>query len=162
MNTLKNDFKNISLFLFFIMMNGCVSARDGETFVIGVDNKLCNPSLEYAMLISDDKKIWIEETNSYKIFDVSNGVIIPVEIEVLWRAFGEKIPHSEIIKLREKIPNDVLKKIKGDFSTHYLSLEFFVLENKPHFRWYLTETLPGQTSDFKEVSRGGHWRPGEK
>ena len=156
-NELKMHLKVILSFLIFSIVSGSVSASNGETFVIGIDNKLCVPPLEYAMLISDTKNIWIKETDSYKSFDVSNEVIVPAEIEVLWRAFGEKIPHSEKIKLREKIPIDVLRKIRGDFTTHYFSIKFFVLENKPYFRWKLTEILPGQTSNFKEVSRGGRW-----
>ncbi len=162
MNALKKNFKAISLFLFFIMMNGCAAAQDGERFGIGIASNLNDPRLEYAILINDEHMIRVDGTGSHVSFGTSDGVVIPDEIEFLWRAFGEKVPHSEKMKLREKIPSDVLQKIKGYFTTHYFSVEFFVLNNQPYFRWDLTEILPGQTSNFKKVTRGGHWRPGEK
>jgi hypothetical protein len=145
------------IFSFFIMMNGCVLAQDGERFGIGIASDLNNPRLEYAILINDEHTIRVDGAGSHVGFGTENGVIIPDEIEFLWRAVGEKVPHSEKMKLREKIPNDVLQKISGNFTIHYFSIDFFVLNNKPYFRWNLTEILPGQTSNFKKVSRGGHW-----
>ncbi len=154
---LKIILRLIFSFILFIMVNGCVFAQDGETFVIGVASRLNNPDLEYAILINDENTIRVNRAGSHISFETLNGVIIPDEIEFLWRAVGEKIPHAQKIRLREQIPNDVLKKIKGNFTTHYFSIEFFVVDNKPYFRWNLVEILPGQTGNFKEISRGGHW-----
>lgn len=156
-NELKNNIKIIFSFLLFIMMNGCVLAQGGERFGIGIASDLNNPRLEYAILINDEHTIRVDGAGSHVGFGTENGVIIPNEIEFLWRAVGEKVPHSAIIKLREKIPNDVLQKIKGNFTTHYFSIDFFVLNNKPYFRWKLVEILPENTGNFKEISRGGYW-----
>ncbi len=139
------------------MMSGCVSAQDGERFGVDIVGRISEPKLEYGVLISDDQKIRVEGVNAGINFGVEDGVLIPDEIEFLWRAAGEKIPHAQKMRLRNQIPSDVLQKTGGNFTTHYFSIEFFVLYNKPYFRWDLTEILPGQTSNFKKVARGGHW-----
>ncbi len=157
MNALKIRIRIVSLFLLFSMMNGCMADQEGERFGIGIVGRISEPKLEYGILVSGDQKIRVKGVNAGIDFGSDNEVRIPDEIEFFWRAVGEKVPHSAIIKLREQIPGDVLQKIKGHSTTHYFSVEFFVLNNKPYFRWKLVDILPENTGNFKEISRGGHW-----
>lgn len=139
------------------ILNGCALAQGGERFGIDISSRISQPKLEHGVLISDDKTVRVDGVNAGVNYGVTNGRKIPNEIEFIWRAVGDKETHSEKIKLRSQIPNEVLNKIGGVRPMYYFSIEFFVRDNAPRFRWRLTATAPGQTSSFEEVDRGGDW-----
>ncbi len=144
------------IFSFFIMMNGCVSAQDGERFGISIVGRISEPKLEYGILVSGDQKIRVKGVNAGIDFGSDNEVKIPDEIEFLWRAIGEKVPHSAIIKLRSRIPERILQKIDGTRPMFSLHLEFFVINNVPKFRWDVTRFYVDR-SPPDEIERGGDW-----
>jgi hypothetical protein len=139
---------------------GCVSVQaegGGERFGIDISSRISQPKLEHGVVISDDRTVRVEGVNAGVNYGVSNDRRVPDEVEFIWRAVGEKETHSGKINLRSQIPNDVLNKIGGIRPRYYFSIEFFVRGSAPRFRWRLVETLPGQTSSFNEVNRGGEW-----
>jgi hypothetical protein len=158
LNSMKKIFKFYRWFTFsfFIMMNGCVLANNGERFGIGIASNLNDPRLEYAILINDEHTIRVDGTGSHVGFGASNDVVIPDEIEFLWRAVGEKVPHSEKMKLRSRIPERILQKINGTRPMFSLNLEFFVINNAPKFRWDVTR-FHVDHSPAEEIERGGDW-----
>jgi hypothetical protein len=139
------------------MLCGCALVKTGDRFWIGISRSINQPKLEYGVLVSDDKMVRVDGVNAGVNYGASNGTKIPNEIEFIWRAVGEKTTHLEKINLRSQIPNDVLEKISGVRPRYIASIEFFVHDNVPRFRWRLTEALPGQTSDFKIVRRSENW-----
>jgi hypothetical protein len=142
-----------------LCLSSCAIVQPGgERFGISTVGRESIPKLQTASLISGDKKVMVFGVNSGNSYHQNDGIKIPEEVEFMWRALGEKEAHLEKIKLRSQIPENVLMRIEGRRPAYYLSIEFFVRNNSPLFRWKLTELFPGQTSGFKEVNRGGDWQ----